>query len=67
MRSDTSLQIIMTMARLIELSFLQDGGVTKRTFKSGDGLDHPNDGARKRKAAKKDKVCTTYKLPICQS
>ena len=24
---------------------LQDGGVTKRTFASGDGLDHPNDGA----------------------
>ena len=24
---------------------MQDGGVTKRTFASGDGLDHPNDGA----------------------
>ena len=24
---------------------LQDGGVTKRTFESGEGLDHPNDGA----------------------
>jgi len=23
----------------------KDGGVTKRTFASGDGLDHPNDGA----------------------
>jgi len=23
----------------------KDGGVTKRTFESGDGLDHPNDGA----------------------
>ena len=23
----------------------QDGGVTKRTFETGDGLDHPNDGA----------------------
>lgn len=23
----------------------KDGGVTKRTFVSGDGLDHPNDGA----------------------
>ena len=24
---------------------MQDGGGTKRTFASGDGLDHPNDGA----------------------
>ena len=29
----------------IHRSSNQDGGVTKRTFESGDGLDHPNDGA----------------------
>ena len=23
----------------------KDGGVRKRTFAAGDGLDHPNDGA----------------------